>query len=248
MRVDAGGHALRVETVGAAPPDFVCLHGLADAAEVWSAVAPALAARGRVVTLDQRAHGESDAPPGPYSREDLAADVVRVLDRLGIERAIVVGHSMGGIVAMTAALRNPERVAALVLLGSASQASERVAGWYERIATAAETDGLEGIRRAIFGERSRRALRGDARGLASFTRCLKSLNADPLTPKLAALRCPTLVLVGENDPMGAAASSIIAGQVPAATLETVPGRGHWLHVECPEVVVAAIDRFLAARR
>ena len=64
--------------------------------------------RGRIARIDQRGHGESGAPPGPYSRADLAADVVAVLDAEGIEQTILVGHSMGGIVAMETALALPE--------------------------------------------------------------------------------------------------------------------------------------------
>jgi 3-oxoadipate enol-lactonase len=244
-RIDVGGHALAVATAGTGPPHFVCLHGLADTLEIWNAVAAPLAARGGLVRFDQRAHGESDAPPGPYRRDDLAADVRALCDRLEIARAVLIGHSMGGVVAMTAALAYPDRVAALVLLGTASECSARVAGWYEKIALAAERDGLDGLARAIYGASPPRSLRGVAPGLAHVTRCLKSLADDPLTPRLAALVCPALLLVGENDPMGAGASVIIQRALPAATLEVMPGRGHWLHVEAPEALVAALDRFLA---
>jgi hypothetical protein len=74
-RIDVGGYRLRAEAYGAGAPVFVCLHGLADTLAIWRTVAPALARRGRVVLVDQRGHGESDAPPGPYRREDLATDV-----------------------------------------------------------------------------------------------------------------------------------------------------------------------------
>src|SRR5262245_54534469 len=102
-RLDVGGHQLRVLTRGQGPPNSVCLPGLADTAGIWRNVAGALAVRGRVVLVDQRAHGASDAPPGPYRREDLANDVRVLLDRLAMPQAVLVGHSMGGIVAMTAA-------------------------------------------------------------------------------------------------------------------------------------------------
>src|SRR5437763_13666462 len=98
--VDVGGHALRIETRGAGPPYFACLHGLADTLSVWSRLAPALAARGPVVLVDQRAHGGSDAPPGPDRREDLATDIRALLARLAIDRAGPVGHSTGAVVAV----------------------------------------------------------------------------------------------------------------------------------------------------
>src|SRR5262245_32465843 len=245
-RIDAGGHRLAVATAGVGPPHFVCLHGLADTLAIWDAVTAPLAARGQVVLVGQRAHGTSDAPPGPYRREHLAADVRAVCDQLGIARAVLIGHSMGGVVAMATALAYPDRIAALVLLGTASECSRRVAEWYETIAQAAERDGLPGLARAIYGAASRRTLHGDAGGMAHVTRCLKSLAEEPLTPRLAALACPTLLLVGENDPMGAGASVIIQRAIPTAALEVIPGRGHWLHVEAPDALIGALDRFLVA--
>ena len=245
-RIDVGGHALAVDSRGSGPPHLVFLHGLADTHAIWSRVAPALAEGAQVLLVDQRGHGGSDAPPGPYRREDLAADVRALLDRRGIERAVLVGHSLGGVVAMTTALAHPARIAGLVLLGTASECSPRAARWYEALARAAETDGLAGLARAIFGTGSTRTIAGDPQGLAHVTRCLASLADDPLTPKLAALTCPVHLLVGENDPMGVGASVIIERQVPHATLEVVPGRGHWLHVDAPELVVAAIGRVLPA--
>ena len=242
MRIEVGGHRLSLKRSGAGPPHFLCLHGLVDGLEIWEGLAGRLAGYGEVIRFDQRAHGDSDAPDGPYRREDLAADVAAILDRLELERALLVGHSMGGIVAMCAALAYPERIAGLVLLGTASECSEKVAGWYERIARAGEAEGIDGIRRAIYGARSSREIRGDAVGLAHVTRCLKSLYSDPLTPKLAALRCATLLLVGERDPMGPGASVILERAIPAASLEVIAGRGHWLHLEAPDTVFDALKR------
>jgi pimeloyl-ACP methyl ester carboxylesterase len=254
QRIDVGGHELRCRSEGPAheraaeAPTFVCLHGLVDTLEIWDKLAPALALRGHVVRFDQRGHGESDAPPGACTREDLAADVVAVLDAHRAPRAILVGHSMGGIVSLAAALRYPDRIAGLVLLGTASQCNERTAAWYERIAEAGERDGTDGLRRAIYGERSRRPVAGNARGIAAVTRMLGSLHSRPLTPELEKLACPVLLLVGEKDPMGSRATEIIAESLPAgaATLQVLPGCGHWIHVEAAAAVTDAIDRWLPA--
>ena len=147
---------------------------------------------------------------------------------------------------MTAALASPDRIAGLLLLGTASHCSERIAGWYERIALAGETEGTAGLARTIYGERSKRHVVGNGQAIAHVTRTLKSLYEDPLTPKLRELRCPTLLLVGEKDPMGPKASEIIRDALPDATLEVLSGRGHWTHVEAPEAVIAALDRWLVA--
>ena len=202
--------------------------------------------RGRVICFDQRGHGESGAPDGPYTREDLAADVVGVLDQLGVERAILVGHSMGGIVSMATALAHPERVAGLVLLGTASHCSGKVAGWYEKIALAGEQDGTAGLARRIYGPSSDREVHGDARGIAHVTRMLKSLYEDPLTPKLEGVSCPVLLVVGEKDPMGPKASEIIRTALSNGVLHVLPGCGHWTHVEAPDPVVALLDRWLSS--
>ena len=243
-RIDVGSFELRVGELGHGSPTFLCLHGLVDSLEIWSRLAPALAERGRVVAIDQRAHGEADSPPGPYEREDLADDAIRVLDDLGVESAILIGHSMGGIMSMTAALRHPTRVRGLVLLGTASQCTERVAEWYERIAEAGETDGLDGLAHVIYGKDSKRKIRGNAAGIAHVTRTLKSLFTDPLTPKLAGLRIPALLVVGEKDPMGPKASEIIRDHLSGSLLHILPGLGHWTHLEAPEKLIESLDHWL----
>jgi pimeloyl-ACP methyl ester carboxylesterase len=246
-RIALGGFELRYADTEGGEPVFLCIHGLADTLEVWDALAPALADRGRLVRIDQRGHGESGAPPEPCTREDLARDAIAVLDALAIPRAILVGHSVGGIVAMTAALAAPERIAALVLIGTASRCSERTAAWYERIALAAETHGGDGLVRAIYGESSTRRVRGDARAIAHVARMLTSLHRDPLTQKLAAIACPVLLLVGEKDLMGPKASQTIRDALPPGSAELVvmPNCGHWLQLDAPDDVIAALDRWRA---
>lgn len=247
-RVSLGGHSLRYADTGRGEPVFFCIHGLADTLEVWNEIAGPLMARGRLVRIDQRGHGESGAPPGPCTREDLARDAIAVLDALAIDRAIAVGHSVGGIVAMAAALAAPERIAGLVLIGTASRCSERTAAWYERIALAAERDGGDGLVRAIYGENSTRRVRGDAAAIAHVARMLTSLYSDPLTPRLGAIACPVLLLVGEKDLMGPKASQMIRDALPPGRAELVvmPGCGHWLQLDASGDVIAALDRWLTA--
>lgn len=244
--VRVGNHDIHVLSGGDGERHFTCLHGLVDTLDIWKRLAPDLEARGRVTRIDQRGHGRSGAPPGPYSRADLAADVVAVLDAEEIDSTILVGHSMGGIVAMEAALVYPERIAGLVLIGTTSECREKVAGWYERIALAGEREGKGGLGRAIYGEKSTREIAGDAQGIAHVTRMLKSLYSDPLTPKLGEIRCPALMTVGEKDPMGPKASEIVHAALPKgrAELLRVPAKGHWLHLEAVDQVVAALDQWL----
>ena len=83
---------------------------------MWDPQVPALAERYRVVTYDTRGHGESPAPAGPYSLDDLVDDLVALLDEVGAERAHVAGLSLGGMTAMRLAAREPQRVDRLALL------------------------------------------------------------------------------------------------------------------------------------
>ncbi len=170
-----------------------------------------------------------------------------VLDAEGIEQTILVGHSMGGIVAMETALACPKRIAGLVLIGTTSECREKVAGWYERIALAGEQHGTAGLGRAIYGQKFDKEIAGDAQGIAHVTRMLKSLYTDPLTPKLRDIQCPALMTVGEKDPMGPKASEIVHAAMPGgrAELLRVPDKGHWLQLEAVEPIVAELDAWLA---
>ncbi len=241
LKIDLGGHALRLDVQGEGAPVFALLHGLVDTLEIWDEVAPELARFGRVVCFDQRGHGESSAPPGPYQRLDLARDAIAVLDALEIPRAVLVGHSMGGIVSMATSLAFPDRVAGLVLVGTASRCNEKTAAWYERIAQAGEREGNAGLARSIYGRKSSKQVHGDAAGISHVTRMLGSLYSDPLTPRLAEIACPVRLLVGENDPMGPRASVSIEEALPDASLEVVPGCGHWIHLEEPQRVIRACE-------
>ncbi|MCQ4080736.1 alpha/beta hydrolase [Streptomyces sp. RB6PN25] len=91
------------------------LHGLMGRASHWAATARALAARYRPVALDQRGHGRSDHPDGPYSREAYIADAAAAIEQLGLAPAVVIGHSMGALTAWQLAARRPDLVRALVI-------------------------------------------------------------------------------------------------------------------------------------
>ena len=236
-------HSIRTTIDGRGSPDWVCLHGLADRLEIWDHLTPKLAERGRVICMDQRGHGGSGAPAGPYDRKDLAKDVIAVLDAFESERALLLGHSMGGVVSMVTALEYPERVEGLVLIGTASQCSEKAASWYGKIANSGEEGGIDGLRRTIYGAKSRKEIVADAQGMAAVTRTLASLHTEPLTPLLSAIDCPVLLIVGKDDPMGPKASSIIAEVLPQADLVEVEGCGHWVQKEAPACVLDAVDRW-----
>src|SRR5947207_3139197 len=96
-------------------PGFACDHS------IWGKVAPLLSAKHRVVSFDNRGMGESSGLEGPCSIREMADDLARLLDELGIKRADVAGHSMGGMIAQELVLAYPDRVRSLLLLASAAK-------------------------------------------------------------------------------------------------------------------------------
>ena len=104
----------------------ILIHGITDSWFSFSRVLPGISKAHRVYALDLRGHGDSDRPAEGYSPRDMAGDVVAFMDALGIRRATLVGHSMGSFVAQQAALAVPERVAGLVLIGSATAVRNEV--------------------------------------------------------------------------------------------------------------------------
>jgi lipase len=112
----AGKVELAIWRAGEGPDPVVCLHGITAQHRAFNAVARYLEPSRGLVGVDLRGRGDSDKPESGYGLEAHAADVVRVLDHLGLESAVLVGHSMGAFVALRTALIFPERVRALVLL------------------------------------------------------------------------------------------------------------------------------------
>jgi len=122
----ADGLSLRLLAWSDAGVPFLLLHGFGNEAHVWDDLAPALAPHYRVLALDQRGHGASDADDaGRYDHESMVRDVEAVCEALGIDRLVLCGHSMGGRVAMHFAGRNPGRLAGLVVVDAGPELDQR---------------------------------------------------------------------------------------------------------------------------
>jgi pimeloyl-ACP methyl ester carboxylesterase len=253
------GARISYEVAGQGPP-VILGHSLLCDSHMWDAVVPALATNHRVINVDARGHGASRSG-GAFTLEDLAADWIAILDREGIERAALVGLSMGGMTAMRLALESPERVAGLALLDTSADsdtAAHRVQ--YRIMAEATRFAGhlkvLEGtLNKVMFGRtslRTRRELvaRQVDRWRAHPPRLIYHaaravMDRRPVLERLGAIDCPTLVLVGDEDAaLSPACSRRIAGAIRGAELVVVPGAGHLTALEAPEAVVTALVRFL----
>lgn len=134
MRLQRGGFELEYEDAGSGPA-ILFAHSMTSNLRMWDPQAEALAGRYRVVRWDNRGHGKSDSPPGPYSLEAFAEDACALLDARGIERVHFIGLSVGGMIAQAFALKYAQRLMSLTLVDSAGKyPPETVGKWTERAA------------------------------------------------------------------------------------------------------------------
>jgi esterase len=250
---------LHYQELGSGPP-LVILHGLFGSAANWRAVARGLAGRYRVILADLRNHGASPHAPSMDYR-DQAADVGALLHSLGLERASLIGHSMGGKVAMTLALTAPERVERLVVVDIAPV---RYPPSHDRFVRAMRDLDLSAVTRRADAEHELEADVPDLQVRQFLLQNLISregrwrwrLNLDALAAERDAIygfpdlddsryHLPALFVAGEqSDYVGEATHERIRTLFPAAVIDVVPGAGHWVHAEQPDAVRERIEPFL----
>jgi 3-oxoadipate enol-lactonase len=241
--------------VGRGEP-VVLVHGLADDHRAWRRVVAPLMLTRRVVLYDLRGHAGSPLGDADGSLAQLGADLVEVLDDAGLERATIAGFSLGGTIAMRAAIDAPERVAALALVGTSSRVNKAARGWYEERAALVENDEPE-LRATLdkdtedvyrnrpeeieAGLRIRRESTTDPRGFANACLAMASLNEHPLDDELGAISVPTVIVAGDADQhCPPRASEIIAERIEGSTVRVLEDTGHPLPVERPDEVADAI--------
>lgn len=273
--VTVNGVRLVYEDLGAGERPLVLVHGLTGFRDDFRERLPALTAFGRTIVYDQRGHGDSanTGDPASYSFDQLVADLAGLLDARGVAGCDLLGHSMGGMIALRFALAHPARVASLVLMDTAARAPDRMprapfaaAGAIARAdgmaalaallraRAAGEADRPAAERRleAEWGEaywerRRRRFTAMDPEAFAVLT--LELIDQAPLTDRLAEIGCPTTVIVGEQDAGFLAPSSELAAGIPGARLVRIANAAHSPQIENPSAWMAAIGAHLAwARR
>ncbi len=267
-RVRANGLDLHLlDWGGSAAVPALALHGFALNCHSWDEVAPALSERVHLYPLDQRGHGLSEraARVEDYTRENMVADALGVVDALGLERIVLIGHSMGGMNAMTFAARHPERVRALVLVDvgpevsvdGANEVGRFVAGPYELESLEAWVEhthryypwrSKERIRARLEASLVRTASGGyakqyDERFRAGFGGVAEA--RDSLGDVAAALRAPTLLVHGGASPvLPREMAERFAAAAKTVELVTIPGAGHSVAGDKPEEFLKCVTAFL----
>lgn len=245
-KVDVGGHQLRYRSTGEGDRAVVLLNGFVNTIDGWEEFVRELGDVGRVVALEQRAHGWSGAPEPPYSWEDLAGDVLKAMDALEIREASIIGHDLGGTVALMTALVAPERVDKIVLVGTVIDSDARQQSFLDEVVKSGRMNGLQGLAHSMWGPMSTRKVEGQPVGLTEIARLLQGLGEEPLTPRLGGVRQPILCLAGSDDSLWPDRIRAVADALGDAEVEAIEGGDHTPHFSQPAATATAIRRFLGA--
>jgi pimeloyl-ACP methyl ester carboxylesterase len=272
--IDADGLLVHYKVAGQEEPTIVLLHGFAASVFSWRKVTEPLGEVGSVIAFDRPAFGLTERPmPGdwdnenPYTPEAQSDLTVRLMDELGVERAVLVGHSAGGTIALLTALRHPERVEALVLEDAAVYEPSATPDWLRPLLESRYMSrlGPSLVRTmTLWGEAVIRMAWDDPDKItlelvSGYKKPLQVENWDRalwelvlashplgLEERLDEVSVPVLVITGENDRIVPARNSErLAAELPRAELVMIPHCGHVPHEECAAVFVEAVSSFLA---
>lgn len=268
--VEVNGLAVHYKTAGEGDPALLLLHGFGASLFSWREVMEPLGEQARVIAFDRPAFGLTERPlewegPNPYSQEAQSDLTVALMDELGVERAVLVGHSAGGTIALLTALRHPERVEALILVAPAVYESgppgwlrpllrtpqvrrlgpllvRSIARWGTAGVEAAWYDPTRLTSEILAGyERPLQAENWD-QALWAFTLANQPLN---LAQRLEEITVPVLIVSGDADTfVPSEQSARLAGQLPNAELVQIAQCGHLPHEEQPAAFLQAVRGFL----
>ncbi|MGL5011538.1 MAG: alpha/beta fold hydrolase [Paracoccaceae bacterium] len=237
-------------------PPLVLIHALGTNLTLWDSLLPLLPAGLRVLRYDHRGHGQSDVPPPPYAMGALIRDAERVMEHAGMRDAVVLGSSLGGLVAQGLATKRLDLVRGLILSNTAARIGN-AAMWQDRIATF-RAQGAEGYADSamerMFG-RNFRTVAGMPRLRAMLTStapdgwigCATAISGADFYATTANLTLPTMVIAGSND--GTTPPDMVretADLILGASFHLIRGTGHFPFIEQPETYAKLIGDFLKA--
>jgi 3-oxoadipate enol-lactonase len=233
-------------------PPVVLLHSLGTSAESWRPVESLLRGTLRLIAPDLRGHGRSDLTP-QVTVNMLVDDVERIMEDAGVERAIVTGVSLGGIVALAFAARHHSRVTGVMAADTfahlpAQTAAARIA---DLVAQSAHSPMAEVARRYVadtFGtppsETAELVFGATSMNADRFQAAVRGCFEADVTADLPLVRCPVLAAIGDRDQKTPQAlSEAIVESVPQAVLRVVPDAGHLSHLDNPSAFAAALAEF-----
>jgi len=265
-RISCNGVTLAVEDSGEGGPTVLFSHGLLYSLRMWDAQIAALRSRFRCIAYDHRGQGESEKPTTGLDMDTLSEDAAALIGALGVGPVHFVGMSMGGFVGMRLAARHPELVRSLILVDTAAgpepaknvpryRRLEWVARWFGTWPVAGKVEAImhgasarkDPARAATLRAWRERLLRVDT---AAMNRAVEGvLTRESAIPLLPRIRCPTLVMVGEEDTATVPArSEEIASAISGTRLVRIPRAGHMSPIDAPEAVTTELRSFLEVQR
>jgi len=260
-RIHVNGIELHYEERGDGEP-LLLIMGLGADGSLWAEHVQAYERHFRCIIPDNRGAGHSDKPPGPYSTAMMAADMIGLLDAIGIARAHVAGISMGGCIAQEMALQAPHRVGKLVLIGTWPKCDAYTTRIFEMFRALIQTSEASAFIRMLqlwiftpnyHAQHMDDLLRREARAKANpnpmpphafVAQCDACIAHDTLE-RLGAIRAPTLITGGDQDiftPMHYAKA--LHQGIAGSQLLVFAGGGHAHHFEAPETFNAKTIAFL----
>ncbi len=256
QKIEVGGHRLRYLKRGEGGEPMLLIHGFGGDLNNWLFNHEALAADREVYALDLPGHGESSKDVGEGTLESLADTVAGFMAALGVGSAHLVGHSMGGAVALMVARRHPERVRSLSLLCSAGLGGEINSGYIDGFVAAASRNALKPVLADLFADSGLvtrqlvddllkyKRLEGVGAALTTLAGKLFAggRQAVVLADALPGFGKPVLLVWGEDDRIiPVAHAHALSGR---CRVEVLPGRGHMVQMEAANEVNRAIARFV----
>ena len=263
--VQVGALRLFHEVAGSGEP-VLMLMGLGGDHHGWDLVRGDLVRNHRLVLLDNRDAGASGEASAPYQLADMAADALAVMDRLDVARFHLMGASMGGAIAQRIALAAPERVASLALVSTWGRTDAFLAAihrsWLQLAATldpevflsvqapwAFTSHFFASPPPAVVALQEGFRARGALRSVPAYQRQVDACLGHDALPALAAVRAPTLVLVGEEDILTPPRHAHeLTAAIPGARLASLPATGHACFLESAPAVGRTLAEFLGAHR
>ena len=235
---------------------IVFANSLGTDLRLWDKLVPLLPAGLKIIRYDMRGHGLSDAPPAPYAMGALVRDLERLLDHLSVRDAVLVGLSIGGMVAQGLAVKRLDQIRALVLSNTAAKIGT-AAMWESRIATVA-AQGVEGLADAILERWFPPAFRDSVEGrgwrhmlvrtpVAGYAGCSAAIAGTDFYATTASLRLPALAIAGGED--GSTPPDLVretADLIPGSRFALIRGSGHLPCVDRPEAYAEVLREFLAS--
>lgn len=260
MKAKANGIGINYEIHGEKGPWVVLSHSLACNLHMWDAQIELLKSRFRVLAFDTRGHGNSDAPAGAYTMDQLVEDARGLLATVGADKPHWVGLSMGGMIGMMYALKYRDQFRSLILCDTSSRIPPELAPvWAERIKTATGqgmsalvaptlerwfTEPFRKARKDVTDPVANMIASTPAAGYAGCCHAIPTINC---TDQLHAISSPVQIIVGEQDAgTPVAMSEAIHSAIPGSELVIIPQASHLSNLEQPEKFNEALDRFLSA--